>query len=141
MGEDLNALVNARLGKPRAGLYRRGDRAKPAPPAALARRRDPRVGVRIGQREQHARERDPIGDAVVDAHDHRRPGAEAFDQVPIPERLVAIQRTRDQVADELLERALVPRGGYREVVDVKIEVEVRIILPGRDPHPHTRLAD
>jgi hypothetical protein len=45
--EDLDALVHARLGKLRAGLDRRDDRAEPTPPAAVARRRDPGVGVRI----------------------------------------------------------------------------------------------
>jgi hypothetical protein len=99
VGEDLDTLMDTRLGKPRARLDRRDDRAERTPPGALARRGDPGVRVRIGQRQQHARERDPVGDAVVDAHDHRHPGAEAVDQVPIPQRLAAIQRTRDQVAD------------------------------------------
>jgi hypothetical protein len=143
MREDLDALVDTRLGYLRAGLDRRGDRSEQPPPHGVARRRDPGVGLRVGvgQRQKHARERDSIGDAVVDTHDHRHPGAEAVDQIPIPQRLAAIQRTRDQVADELLERTLVAGRRKREVVDVKIEVEVRIILPRRDPDPHTRLGD
>lgn len=56
--------------------------------------------------------------AVVDAHDHRHPGAEPVDEVPIPQRLAAIERTRDQVADQRLERALVPERRNGEVVDV-----------------------
>jgi hypothetical protein len=77
----------------------------------------------------------------VDAHDHRHPGAEAVDEVPVPERLAAIERTRDQVADQRLERAFVSGRGNREVVDVKLQVEVRIVLPRRDPNPKTPLRD
>jgi hypothetical protein len=45
--------------------------------------------------------------------------------MPVPERLAAIQRPRDQVADEILERALVTGRRNRDAVDVKIKVATK----------------
>ena len=113
--EHLEALVGERAGRRPPGMHGARDRAghdatQPAP-AARRRggRRDARVRVRVGERQQHARERDPVGDAVVHARVQGAALAVAVDQVEVPERLRAVERLGHQVADQLLERGAVAR--------------------------------
>jgi len=52
---------------------------------------DARLGRVIAEEQQHARERDPIDDAMLDAPDDRGAVAEAVDEVRAPQRPVAIE--------------------------------------------------
>ena len=65
----------------------------------------------VGQRQHHARERDAVGDAVVHPHEHRGAGAEAVDEVHLPQRARAVERRGDAVGDEGLERRRSPGAG------------------------------
>ena len=47
----------------------------------------------------------PSRDGVVDAREHGRAGAEALDQVDLPQRAAVVQRRGRQVADQLAQRA------------------------------------
>ena len=96
-------------------------------------RRDARIGFGVGERQHHPRERDPVRDAVVHSHDQRRALAESVDHVVVPERPVAVERHRHEIADELLERALIARRRKRDVVHVVLEGEVRVVLPPGRP--------
>ena len=71
-------------------------RLRPAAESRLARSRRRAI---VGEREQHARERDPIGDAVVDSGDHRGAVSVAVDEMEVPERLGAVERIRHQVGN------------------------------------------
>jgi hypothetical protein len=73
---------------------------------------------------------------VVHADDDRAARPVALDQIEVPERLGRVERGRHQVADELLERALVVGSGEGEVMDVEVGVEVLVLGPvGRPPRP------
>jgi hypothetical protein len=124
----LDALV--RDGSRRA-RHRLDEAHQPAARAALCRR-DPRVRLSaVGQREQHARERDAVGDAVVDPHQHRAARPVVVDQVDLPRRPAPVERHRNAIADELLQRAPVVRSGQRHVVEVQLGVELVVVLPAR----------
>ena len=92
-------------------------------------RGDPGIRLRVGQRQHHPRERDPVRDAVVHAVDDRRAVAEPVHHVRVPQGPVSVERHRHQVPDEFLERGAVARGGKREVMEVVLERVVRIVLP------------
>ena len=111
----------------------RPQRAAAAPEARplVIGRRDPGVRRLVGEREQDAAERDPVGDAVVDPADQRGAIAVAVDELELPEGLRAIERAGHQVGDEDLERGAVARRGQRDAMEVKVEVEVRVVLPVR----------
>ena len=94
---------------------------------------DRRVGLAVGQRQHHARQRDAVGDAVVDPEEHGAALAIALDQVHVPERARGVERRGDQVADELLEGGLVTRGGKSQPVHVLLDVELRVVLEARGP--------
>ena len=84
------------------------------------RRRCPGPGSpAVGRREHHARERDAVADGVVDARQHGGAGAEALDQVDVPQRAPVVQRRGGQVADELAQRVAVVRRRQRDPVEVR----------------------
>jgi hypothetical protein len=58
---------------------------------------------------------------VVHPHDQGAALAEPIDHVVVPERPAAVERHRHQVADKLLERALVSGRRKRNVVHVMFE--------------------
>jgi hypothetical protein len=55
--------------------------------------------------------------------------AEAIDHYPLPQRAVAVKRHRHQLADQPLQRGGVPRRGERDMVQVTLEPEPRVVLP------------
>ena len=95
--------------------------------------RDRLVGV-VSQREQHARQRDAIGDAVVQARDYGRVAHRAVDQVELPRRARHVQRRLEQVADEVGEARLAV-GHQSAWHDVGRQVEVRVVAPHRLAEP------
>jgi hypothetical protein len=105
-------------------------------PGRVVDRRVARLAV-VGQQHHHARERDAVRDAVVDAHEHRASLGELVDEVDVPERSIAIERAGDAIRDECLQRALVVRRRQGDVMEVQGGVEVRIVLP---PRPAERAA-
>ena len=114
---------------------RRGARASRAREATAVVGRglgDARAGLAaVGERQHHARERDAVGDAVMDADEDRAAGAEVVDQIDLPQRAGVVERRRDAVRDEVLERRAVVRRGQRHVMEVQLRVEVRVVLPVR----------
>ena len=99
--------------------------------APLHVRRDAGLGRVIAEGQQHARERNPIDDAVLDPPDDRGAIAEAVDEVRVPQRLVAIEGSGLQRRHERLERGLVTGGGQPVAVHVSPQVEAGIVLPPR----------
>ena len=93
---------------------------------------DARVGLGIGQRKQDPGQRDPIGDAVVHAGDDRGAGAVAVHEVPVPQRTGPVKRLGRQISDQFLQGG--PVAGRRQggVVQMQVEVEVRVVLPDSD---------
>src|SRR3546814_428563 len=95
----------------------------------------------VGQRQQDLYQRDAVGVAVVQARDERRAALVALDQVELPERPVLVERTRGELAGEAFQRALlravarrpapVALSGQRGELHVPVEVEMRVLLPGR----------
>ena len=81
----------------------------------------------VSELEHHARERDAVGDAVMHPDEDRGAGAEAVDQIDLPERTRAVEGLRQPVRHELLERRLVARRRQRHVVEVQVEVEVGVL--------------
>lgn len=73
-----------------------------SPGADYGGRSCPTAPGMIGHRQQDTRQRDAVGDAVVDSQQQRATGSVAVDEVGVPQRLVAIQRRRREIADELL---------------------------------------
>ena len=134
--EHLEPLVGERSDCGATGMKRaRGrtghDGPQPAPTGSRdgVGRLDARVRLGVGEREQHARERDPIGDAVVHARVQDASLAVAVDQVEVPQRLRAVERRGHQVADQLLQRGAVAGRGQGDVMQVQLAVEVRVVLP------------
>src|SRR3546814_14331677 len=94
-------------------------------------------------------QRDAVVVAVVQARDERRAARVALDQVELPERPVLVERTRGELAGEAFQRALlravarrpapVALSGQRGELHVPVEVEMRVLLPGRTPRGVARL--
>src|SRR3546814_1793319 len=95
----------------------------------------------VRSRQQDLYQRDAGGVAVVQARDERRAALVALDQVELPERPVLVERTRGELAGEAFQRALlravarrpapVALSGQRGELHVPVEVEMRVLLPGR----------
>ena len=120
MPHDVDRLVCERAGRATERAERRA-----------AVRGGEHVAVRgrlaVGQRQHHAREGDAVGDAVVHPREHRRAVSVAVDQVDLPQRARAVERHRDAVRDEGLQRRAVTRRGQRDVVDVQVEIELDVL--------------
>ena len=67
------------------------------------------IGRFIGHREQHAHQRDSIGEAVVQARQQHATALVILDQVVLPRRLAEVDRRAHEVADQLLQRLLIVR--------------------------------
>jgi hypothetical protein len=85
----------------------------------------------VGEVEEHARQGDAVGDAVVQPDHQRAAAAAALDQVDLPQRAVVVEVARHEIADELLQCALVAGRGERDAMDVQRQVEVVVVLPMR----------
>lgn len=98
---------------------------------------------RVGQREQHTRERDAVGDAVVQAREHRRAACVTLDQMDLPQRHVARQRQRDLLGDVLLQLRVAARRRQARVDEVirHVEVTVRPPRPAQQPALHHALPE
>ena len=87
------------------------------------------VGTQVGERQHHPHQRDAVGDAVVDARDHRSAPIAVFDQVEAPERALGVQLLGGQFAHQVLQ---LPRPGGRgqgAAHEVVVEVELRVVFP------------
>jgi len=127
----LEALVRERAGRARHRLDEAQRRAE-GTAAGLGRGDPGGLGpTAIGQREHHARECDPVGDAVVDADEQRTAAAVAVDQVDLPQRSATVQGRGDAIADQLPQRAPVVRSGQRHLVEVRLGVEAGVVVPAR----------
>ena len=122
------ALVRHAL---RSAQQRRGEAEARA--VVLGRPADPGRGRgrAVGQEQHHPRERDAVGDAVMNAEQDGRARFESVDEVDLPQRAVALQRCRDTVGDERLQRGPVVRRRQRDVVEVQLGIEARVVLPVR----------
>ena len=58
-------------------------------------------------------------------------GADALDQVDLPQRAAVVERRGREVADERAQRLAVVRRRQRDPVEVVVGVEVRVVLPVR----------
>src|SRR5690349_18945934 len=91
---------------------------------------DARPGIAaVGGREQHARERDPITDRMMDAREQDGAVADALDEMYIPERATVVERRACQVTDQHFQRGLVAGCGQRDAVEVVVGIELRIVDP------------
>ena len=117
------------------GLHEIGERIVTGGAALLLRRRRRErrrtTGSHVGHRQQYLHERDSVGIAVMDAHDHRAAAAVILDHVELPARPRRIERRRRKAADERLQLALAGRPRKRHVNHVVIEIEVGGGLPER----------
>ena len=89
--------------------------------------------VRRRERQQHPGQRDPVGDAVVHAEQHRRTAAKTVDAVHLPHRMCGVDWVRDLRRDVLLQGPSIPLSGQRVEHDVPVEVEVLVDLPAGPP--------
>ncbi len=100
---------------------------------------DGRLGRVVAEGLKHARERDPIDDAVMDPPDDRGAVAEAVQEVHAPQRLVAIECGGLQPRHERLERGLVAGGGQAVAMHVTLHLKAGVLLPPRHADPNARL--
>jgi hypothetical protein len=98
----------------------------------LVRRLRLRVGSAVEQHAHHLGAGGAVDRAVVDL------GVEAdaairepLDHVDLPERACAVERARVDARDQLGELLIVARGRHRDVSQVEVEIEVRVLDPER----------
>jgi hypothetical protein len=151
VGGDVEDLVHQGAGGVTYARRHRGDRSRDrvhrsrAMPVAVAvrerRGRDRAVRRVVGERHHHARERDPVRDAVVHPGDDRAARTVALDEVHVPQRFVVVERRGHQVGHQLQQSRLVARCRKGETVKVVLEIEARIVLPGDRAPRDARLGD
>ena len=97
------------------------------------------LGLGVEQDAEDLGARGPVDGGVMELGQHRDATvAEAVDQVELPERMGAVQRAGDEPRDLLGQHPLVAGRGQRELADVEVEVEVRVVDPVGvvDPERH-----
>ena len=118
----------------RTGIVAARRSAAPRParaPAPGGSPREPGVGVLVGERQHHPRQRDAVRDAVVHPRDEGRAAPVVVDQVEVPERLGAVQRRRHEVRTSSLQLRRAAGVRQASVVEVAVEVELGVVLPVR----------
>ena len=76
---------------------------------------------------------------MVHSDHHRRSLAETINQIEVPQRPVAVEWHRHEIAHEPLQRGAVTRSGQTATVHVVLEREVGIVLPLRRSQWRTAL--
>jgi hypothetical protein len=97
------------------------------------------VPLDVEQPEQEQRAADPVDRGVMDFHNEREAAAlQALDHPHLPERVVAAQRHLGDPRDQFEQLALAAGRGQRRAVQVRVEVEVRVVGPHgvADPERH-----
>ncbi len=118
----------ARRGRASPRRRRRRPRRRPSVPSCggqlAALRRE------VEQQAHDLRARQPVDDGVVDLREHRRvPGAQAVDEVQLPQRPRAVQRPGDDARDLRGELRVGAGPGEGELAHVVVEVEVVVVDP------------
>ena len=97
------------------------------------RRRRGSAGQLVGQRHEHAAQRQPVGEGMVDPGDDRGPGSMALDEVRLPERVGRVEGDVQTRLHPSLERGVVTGAGEPLAVQVPPDVEVLVVDPVRSP--------
>jgi hypothetical protein len=92
---------------------------------------DRRVGGFVGKRLHDADQRDAVGDAVVDAHDHRRAAEVVVDELELPQRLAGIERLADHLGHQFLQFRLSAFAGQGGAQHMRFEFEIGVVFPER----------
>jgi hypothetical protein len=95
----------------------------------------------VGHPEQHPHQRDAVGDAVVDPGHHRAAAAVVLDVLELPQRLREVERRAHERADHLLQLGLAPGVGQGDPLQVRAQVEGRVVHPARPDAGDRRLDD
>ena len=83
----------------------------------------------VCERHRHAGQRDAVADRVVDAENRRYAAFVVFDDVDLPQRVIGVERSCGELADQALQRGLVAAAGKTHAAEVTLEVEMRILAP------------
>jgi hypothetical protein len=88
------------------------------------------VGAATGHRQQHADQRDAVGDTVVDANDQRGAALVVLHHVHLPQRPPGIERLRRQLRYQRLQLRLAAGTGQRDAQQMAVEVDLDFFPPG-----------
>ncbi|HTT00206.1 MAG TPA: wax ester/triacylglycerol synthase domain-containing protein, partial [Streptosporangiaceae bacterium] len=138
-GQDADQLVGDAHGlhrpprEPRGGD--RGQRHRPGRPGGAERRAGRKLAPARAEVEQHGQQLGAgraVDRRVVDLRvDGGAAAGQPGDQVDLPQRAAAVQRAGVQPRDLLGELGVRPGAGQRELADVVLDVEVRVVDPVR----------
>ena len=104
-----------------------------ARPAGLGRRDLAPLGLQVHERDEDLRAGQPVEGGVVDLAQQPdlRPVLDAVDEVHLPQRAAAIEPALEDARALLGQLAQVARSGQRDLADVVVEVDVRLLDPER----------